>query len=96
MTTRTTKRTAGTPTWVDLATPDLNVAKAFYKDLFGWDYFDTGPDFGHYNMAMAQGRNAAGIGPIWPPDSPQPSAWTIYLASDEINADIEKNSGYGH
>ncbi|MEZ4661855.1 MAG: VOC family protein [Caldilineaceae bacterium] len=90
MTTRTTKRAAGTPTWLDLATPDLDVAKAFYKQVFGWDYFDTGPDFGHYNMAMAQGRNAAGMGPIWPPDSPQPSAWTIYLASDDINADVKR------
>lgn len=90
MTTRTTKRAAGTPTWLDLATPNLDVAKAFYKDVFGWDYFDTGPDFGHYNMAMSQGRNTAGIGPIWPPDSPQPSAWTIYLASDDVNADIKR------
>ncbi|MCB9157671.1 MAG: VOC family protein [Caldilineaceae bacterium] len=90
MTTRTTKRAAGTPTWLDLSTPDLDGAKAFYKQIFGWDYFDTGADFGHYNMAMSQGRNAAGIGPIFPPDSPQPSAWTIYLASDDINADIKR------
>lgn len=90
MTTRTTKRTAGTPTWLDLATPNLDAAKAFYTQVFGWDYFDTGADFGHYNMAMSQGRNAAGIGPIWPPDSPQPSAWTIYLASDDINADAKR------
>ncbi|MCB9151656.1 MAG: VOC family protein [Caldilineaceae bacterium] len=90
MTTRTTKRAAGTPTWLDLSTPDLDGAKAFYKQIFGWDYFDTGADFGHYNMAMSQGRNAAGIGPIFPPDSPQPSAWTIYLASDDINADMKR------
>ncbi|MCB0095772.1 MAG: VOC family protein [Caldilineaceae bacterium] len=95
MTTRTTKRTAGTPTWLDLATPDLDGAKAFYKQIFGWDYFDTGADFGHYNMAMAQGRNAAGIGPIWPPDSPQPSAWTIYLASDDAAADVERVKALG-
>ncbi len=90
MTTRTTKRTGGTPTWLDLATPDLDVAKAFYKEVFGWEYVDTGADFGHYNMAVAQGRNAAGIGPIWPPDSPQPSVWTVYLASDDIHADVKR------
>jgi uncharacterized protein len=90
MTTRTTKRNAGTPTWMDLATPDLAVAKKFYTAVLGWDYFDTGPDFGNYNMAMAQGRNVAGIGPIWPPDSPQPSAWTIYFASDEATSDCAR------
>ena len=66
MTIRTTKRTPGEPTWIDLATPDLDGAKAFYSAVFGWDYMDTGPDFGHYQMALAQGQNAAGIGPLQP------------------------------
>ncbi len=95
MTTRTTKRPAGEPTWLDLATPNLEGAKAFYQQLFGWDYVDTGADFGHYNMAMSQGRNAAGIGPIWPPDSPQPSAWTIYFASDDAAADTAQVKALG-
>lgn len=90
MTTRTTKRSAGEPTWIDLATPDLAVAKNFYQQVFGWDFVDTGPDFGHYHFAQVQGRNVAGIGPIWPPDSPQPSAWTIYFASDDAVADCER------
>lgn len=90
MSTRTTKRPAGEPTWFDLATPDLDVAKAFYQAVFGWSFIDTGPDFGHYNFAQSNGRNVAGIGPIWPPDSPQPSAWTIYFASDDATADCER------
>jgi uncharacterized protein len=95
MTTRTTKRSAGEPTWMDLATPDLNVAKAFYGQIFGWEFIDTGADFGHYQMARSQGRNTAGIGPIWPPDSPQPSAWTIYFASDDAAADAERVKALG-
>lgn len=90
MTTRATKRAAGEPTWVDLATPDLTVAKNFYQQIFGWDFVDTGPDFGHYHFAQLQEHNAAGIGPIWPPDSPQPSAWTIYFASDDATADCAR------
>jgi hypothetical protein len=80
---------------MDLATPDLAVAKKFYDAVLGWDYFDTGPDFGNYNMALVQGRNVAGIGPIWPPDSPQPSAWTIYFASDDVAADCERVKALG-
>lgn len=95
MTTRTTKRSAGEPTWMDLATPDVAVAKKFYNEVFGWDYFDTGPDFGNYQMAMTQGRNVAGIGPIWPPDSPQPSAWTIYFASDDVTVDVARVKALG-
>ncbi len=95
MTTRTTKRSAGEPTWMDLAAPDLNVAKAFYGQVFGWNFVDTGPDFAHYHFAQAQGRNAAGIGPIWPPDSPMPSAWTVYFASDDAAADAERVKALG-
>lgn len=90
MSTRTTKRPAGEPTWFDLATPDLEGAKAFYQQVFGWQYVDTGPDFGNYNMALAAGRNVAGVGPIFPPDSPQPSAWTVYFASEDAAADCER------
>ncbi len=90
MTIRTTKHSAGVPTWFDLATPDLAVAKKFYQQVFGWDFLDTGPDFAHYQFAHIKGNNAAGIGPIWPPDSPQPSAWTIYFASDDATADCER------
>ena len=89
MTTRTTKRTPGEPTWMDLATPDLDGAKAFYTAVFGWDYMDTGPDFGHYQMARAQGQNAAGIGPLQP-GSPMPSAWTIYFSTDDADADVAR------
>jgi len=95
MTTRTTKRPAGEPTWMDLATPDLEVAKKFYGEIFGWSFVDTGPDFAHYHFAQSQGRNAAGIGPIWPPDSGQPSAWTIYIASDDAAADAERVKALG-
>lgn len=90
MTTRTTALPAGEPTWFDLATPDLRVATAFYKEVFGWHYVDTGPDFGNYHFAQSDSRNVAGIGPIFPPDSPQPSAWTIYFASEDTAKDCER------
>ncbi|MCB0062584.1 MAG: VOC family protein, partial [Caldilineaceae bacterium] len=90
MTTRTTKLPAGEPTWFDLASPDLKVATAFYQAIFGWSYVNTGPDFGNYHFAQADGRNVAGIGPIFPPDSPQPSAWTVYFASEDAAKDCER------
>ena len=27
---------AGTPSWIDLGTPDVEAAKSFYGGLFGW------------------------------------------------------------
>jgi len=94
MTTRTTARTPGEPTWMDLATPDLDKAKAFYNAVFGWDYFDTGADFGHYNFALSQGRNAAGISQMQP-GFPMPSAWTIYFSTADAAADVARVAQLG-
>ena len=94
MTTRTTKRTPGEPTWMDLATPDVEGAKEFYRQIFGWDYLDTGAEFGHYNFALAQGRNAVGLGPMQP-GSPMPSAWTIYFSTDDAAADTARVKALG-
>ena len=94
MTTRTTKRAPGQPSWMDLATPDLDGARAFYNTIFGWDYFDAGPDFGHYTMALAQGQQAAGMGPMQP-GSPMPSAWTIYFSTDDAAADLARIQARG-
>lgn len=94
MTTRTTIRPPGEPNWMDLVTPDLAAAKDFYRQIFGWDYLDTGADFGHYNMALAQGRNAAGINAIQP-NTQMPSVWTIYFSSDDAAADVARVKALG-
>lgn len=82
MTTITAPRPHGAFTWLDLTTTDLEGAKRFYQQVFGWEYLDIGEQFGHYHYALANGRAAAGIGQP-PPDMPMPPVWTIYLASAE-------------
>jgi predicted enzyme related to lactoylglutathione lyase len=84
MPTRTDPWPAGTPCWVDLAVPDVEAAVAFYADVVGWTFVDTGPDYGGYQIAQVDGRAAAGVGPVM--QEGQPSAWTVYLASDDVDA----------
>jgi uncharacterized protein len=38
----------GTPSFVDLTTPDQDAATTFYADLFGWEYDDQPLDEGGY------------------------------------------------
>ncbi|MBV9315796.1 MAG: VOC family protein [Pseudonocardia sp.] len=83
MPTRDEKWPVGTPCWVDLATPDIAEATAFYGPVIGWTFQDSGEQLGHYHMCLASNRAAAGIGPIQAED--QPPAWTIYLASDDVD-----------
>jgi predicted enzyme related to lactoylglutathione lyase len=77
---------AGTPSWVDLSTPDLDGARAFYHDLFGWDATEPGPveETGGYAMFLSGGKLVAGIGPIM--QEGQPSFWSTYFATDDVDA----------
>jgi predicted enzyme related to lactoylglutathione lyase len=79
-----TSYSEGVPCWVDLAATDVESAKQFYTALFGWDFLDAGPDSGGYWLAALRGKQVAGIGPTQSPD--QPSAWTTYLWTDDVDA----------
>ncbi|HYT25105.1 MAG TPA: VOC family protein, partial [Actinomycetota bacterium] len=37
----------GTPSWVDLMTSDPEGARAFYGELFGWEFEIGGPETGN-------------------------------------------------
>jgi uncharacterized protein len=94
MTILTSKRPPGEPNWTDLSTPDLNKAREFYGQIFGWNFIDTGPEFGHYQLALMKGQSAAGIGPMQP-GSPMPSAWTVYFSTDDAAADTARVAQLG-
>lgn len=84
-------RPLGTPTWLDLGTTDLAAAKAFYEQLLGWDFADTGADFGHYQMISKDGGLVGGamdVSGMSCPDGGEPpaSAWDVYLAVDDVDA----------
>ncbi|MCI9887251.1 VOC family protein [Micrococcales bacterium 31B] len=78
--------TNGSPIWMDLSTSDLPGALKFYGDLFGWEFADTGEDFGHYNMASSEGKMVAGIGPKMPGQEGAPDCWTLYFKTTDIEA----------
>jgi predicted enzyme related to lactoylglutathione lyase len=83
MSTRTSRWPAGVPCWADLTVPDLDAARRFYNGVLGWSFADSGQEYGGYVIAQVGDRAAAGIGPAQPGVSP---AWTLYLASDEVDA----------
>lgn len=84
MVTRDTAWPAGTPCWVDLGVGDIARASAFYAGVFGWRIEQGPPEVGGYSMCLLGGRAVAGIGPIQGPPG-TPSAWTVYIASDDAD-----------
>jgi predicted enzyme related to lactoylglutathione lyase len=92
MPTRTSYK-PGTPSWVDLASPELAAASSFYSSLFGWDAKDQGPESGHYHMMEFGGAAVAGAASIMMEG--QPPAWTTYISVDDADASIAKVKAAG-
>ena len=88
MPTRNTPWPAGTPCWIDYGAADLDAAKAFYTELFGWSYTGGDPEFGGYLNATVNGEQAAGLGPQMDPSDPP--RWTTYFATDDATASVAR------
>ena len=51
----------GTPSWVDLGSPDVDASIRFYGDLFGWTASEAGPpEAGGYRFFLQDGKMVAG------------------------------------
>jgi uncharacterized protein len=82
-----TKHDNGVPGWIDLGTPDLPAATAFYGGLFGWEIEDLGEEAGGYALARLRGFQVAGLGPQ---QNPGPPYWTVYVIVDDIEATTKR------
>lgn len=76
----------GTPCWVDFMAGDLDRTHRFYTALFGWAYEESMDEFGGYHNALLDGRRVAGLSPTVPGMEDAPKVWTVYLATDDIQA----------
>jgi uncharacterized protein len=81
-----TSYVAGTPCWVDLGAPDLDVAAEFYGGLFGWEApeRENSAEVGGYRRASKNGADVAGMMPLM--QEGQPPAWTTYVSVEDADA----------
>jgi predicted enzyme related to lactoylglutathione lyase len=80
----------GVPSWLDLATPDPAASKAFYAELFGWDYTDDPTDRPGvvYTMARKDGRTVAGMMLLSEEMAAagMPPVWSTYVTVTDLEA----------
>jgi uncharacterized protein len=84
----------GVPSWVDMGSPDLAAARAFYGGLLGWDCPEGPPEAGGYSVCEVRGKPVAGLGPQMNPDFP--AAWMTYVnvdSADDTIAKVKANGG---
>ena len=83
-----TERTSylpGTPSWVDLGSPNATEAAAFYGGLFGWEAaMDPRPEAGGYGMFRLRGKTVAGLGPQM--NTEAPPFWAVYVTVADADA----------
>ena len=88
------KAISNTVVWADLATPDVDKARAFYGELLGWSY--TGGDDPQTGFYTTGNRNGRRVAALWkkPPEMPV-SAWTIYIGTDSVDDSASKVKAAG-
>jgi uncharacterized protein len=77
----------GAPTWIDLASSDVERAQQFYGNVFGWTFEAAGPEYGGYINAFSGGHPVAGLmrnDPQWE----SPDGWTTYLHTADIRSTL--------
>jgi uncharacterized protein len=84
---------AGTPSWVDHASKDVEASNSFYGSLFGWEADDQGEEMGHYTLMRKAGKTVAGNMNVMMEG--QPSAWVTYVSVNDADAtvDLAKKAG---
>lgn len=83
----------GVPSWIDVSTPDLARATAFYADLFIWEVVRLSQPTGTYCMASIAGQDLAGLAQA---QSGGRVAWTCYVNVDRVQpvvAAVDANGG---
>jgi predicted enzyme related to lactoylglutathione lyase len=83
-----TSYTPGTPCWVELGTPDVEAAQAFYGELFGWEIpeLPNSAELGGYRRAKKGGKDVAGVAPLM--QEGQPPAWSTYVSVADAAATL--------
>jgi predicted enzyme related to lactoylglutathione lyase len=89
-----TTYTPGTPSWVDLASTDIEASKRFYGELFGWDSrVAKEPEAQGYTTFLKDGKAVAAVGGQMDPS--MPTTWTTYFATADVDDTVSKVDAAG-
>jgi predicted enzyme related to lactoylglutathione lyase len=82
----------GTFSWAELVTSDADAAKAFYTEVFGWDYHDNPMGDGMvYSTALVDGKAAGALFA----SADQPPHWNCYVTVASADESTRKAGELG-
>ena len=81
--------------WMELRTNDPDKAKAFYKDVIGWE-MEPMPGPGMvYNLLKVNDQSVGGIVALPDAAGDAPSHWCAYITVDDVDARTKKAEDAG-
>ena len=78
----------GTPTWVDLSTPDVEAAAGFYEGLLGWTIDKHASPVGDYYLGTVSGHEVGGMMAAAPQEAGLPATWTVLFEVADVDATV--------
>lgn len=78
----------GTLSWADLTTSNIDDARRFYADLFGWTLTRQSTEMGDYYVASIDGRDVGGMMSQSPDMAGAPAMWTAFFLVDSMEGTI--------
>lgn len=94
-----TEYAPGTPSWTDLASPDVEASQRFYGALFGWEFGEEATDDPNnpYFMIRQGGKDVAGMMKLSPEMQAggMPPVWSTHVTVADVEASTAKAKELG-
>ena len=85
----------GAFSWFELVTTDVDDAKKFYTQLFGWETEDMPMENMSYTITKIGDEGVGGIMPLPPEAEGAPPHWGVYITVDDVDATAKKAEELG-
>ena len=82
----------GAPAWTELATRDVEAAKRFYGELFGWTFEEAGPG---YEVIRNGERTNGGIRAQSEQEAGIPPNWLVYFGAESADDSVARAGEIG-
>jgi uncharacterized protein len=79
--------------WDELHTSDVDAAKAFYGELFGWSAKDQ--DMGDFTYTTLESGGEQRAGAMPEPPGGMPPMWMTYIGTDDVDATCKRAEELG-
>ncbi len=88
-------QTPGAFCWSELITNDVQAAKTFYGEIFGWQFKEGKVGSSDYTVIEVAGKEIGGISPV-PAQSPtMPPTWGTYVTVENVEATLQRVEALG-